>query len=94
MGDVPGWLVEGRTILVMKDSKNGTEVGNYRPIICLNLIWKLLTGIVIDKTYDHLDKNRLLPEEQKGNIRKSQGTKDQLAIDRRILQNYRKRKQI
>ena len=30
--------VEGRTILVMKDSKNGTEVGNYRPIACLNLI--------------------------------------------------------
>ena len=40
VGDVPGWLVEGRTILVMKDSKNGTEVGNYRPIAYLNLIWK------------------------------------------------------
>ena len=37
VGDVPGWLVEGRTILVMKDSKNGTEVGNYRPIAYLNL---------------------------------------------------------
>ena len=60
-----GWLVEGRTILVMKDSKNGTEVGNYRPIACLNLIWKLLTGIISDKTYDHLEKNRLLSEEQK-----------------------------
>ena len=42
VGDVPGWLVEGRTILVMKDSKKGTEVGNYRPIACLNLILKLL----------------------------------------------------
>ena len=56
-GDVPGWLVEEITILVMKDSKNGTEVGNYRPIACLNLIWKLLTGIIIDKTYDHLEKS-------------------------------------
>ena len=65
VGDVPGWLVEGRTILVMKDSKNGTEVGNYRPIVCLNLIWKLLTGIISDKTYDHLEKNRLLPQEHK-----------------------------
>ena len=91
-GDVPGWLVEGRTILVMKDSKNGTEVGNYRPIACLNLIWKLLTGIISDKTYDHLEKNKLLPEEQKGSRRKCQGTKDQLAIDRCILQNCRKRK--
>ena len=76
----------------MKDSKNGTEVGNYRPIACLNLIWKLLTRIISDKTYDHLEKNRLLPEEQKGGRRKCQGTKDQLAIDRCILQNSRKRK--
>ena len=92
VGDVPGWLVEGRTIFVMKDSKNGTEVGNYRPTACINLIWKLLTGIISDKTNDHLDKNRLLPEEQKGSRRKCQGTKDQLAIDRYILQNCRKKK--
>ena len=91
VGDVPGWLVEGRTILVMKDSKNGTEVGNYRPIACLNLIWKLLTGIISDKTYDHSEKNRL-PEVQKGCRRKCQETNDQLEIDRCILQNCRKRK--
>ena len=91
-GDVPGQLVEGRTILVMKHSKKGTEVGNYRPIACLNLIWKPLTGIISDKTYDHLEENKLLPEEQKGSRRKCQGTKDQLVIDRCILQNCRKRK--
>ena len=94
VGDVPGWLVGGRTILVMKDSKKGTEVGNYRPIACLNLIWKLLTGIISDKTYDHLEENKLLPEEQKGSRRKCQGTKDQLAIDRCILQICRKRKTV
>ena len=92
MGNVPGWLIEGGINLVMKDSKNGTEVGNYRPIACLNLISKLLTGIISDKTYDQLQKNRLLLEEQKGSRRKCQGTKDQLAIDRCILQNCRKRK--
>ena len=48
----------------MKDSKKGTEVGNYRPIAWLKLIWKLLTGIISDKTHD-LDGNRLLPKEQK-----------------------------
>ena len=87
VGDVLRWLVEGRTILVMKDSKNGTEVGNYRPIACLNLTWKPLTGIISDKIYDHLEKNRLLPEEQKGSRRTCQGTKDQLAIDSCIIQN-------
>ena len=69
VGDVPGWLVEGRTILVMKDSKKGREVGNYRPIAFFNLIWKLLAGIISDKTYDHLEENKL-PDEQKGSIRK------------------------
>ena len=38
VGDVPGWLVEGRTNLVMKDSKKGTEQGNYKPAACLSLI--------------------------------------------------------
>ena len=63
VGDVPVWLLAARTILAMKDSKKGAEVGNYRPIA--NLIWKLLTGIISDKTYDHLQENRLLTEEQK-----------------------------
>ena len=63
VGDVPGQLVEGRTILVVKDPKKGTEVGNYRPIACLSLIWKLLTRIISDKTFGHLEENKLLPEE-------------------------------
>ena len=92
VGDVSGWLVEGRTILVMKNSKKGTGVGNYKPIACLNLIWKLLTGIISEKTYNHSEKSKVLPEEQKGSRRKCQGTKDQLAIERCILQNCRKRK--
>ena len=91
VGDVPGWLVEGRTILVMKDSKKGTEVGNYRPIACLNLIWKLLTGIISDKTYDHLEENKLLPGEQKGSRRKCQGTKDQIVIDIHIAKLQEKK---
>ena len=58
-----------------KDSKKGTEVGNYRPIACLNLIWKLLTGFISDKTYEHLQENKLLPEEQNGSRRKCEGRK-------------------
>ena len=54
----------------MKDSRKGTEVENYRPIACLNLIWKLLTAIISDKTFDHLNENKLLPDKQKGSKRK------------------------
>ena len=38
VGDVPGWLVEERTVPVIKASKEGTEVGKFRPIACLSLI--------------------------------------------------------
>ena len=53
-GKVPNWMVEGRTTLIMKDKTKGPVVGNYRPIACLNLLWKLLTGIMSDETYNHL----------------------------------------
>ena len=90
--EVPNWLVEGRTILIMKDPTKGTDVGNYRPIACLNLLWKLLSGILSEKTYKFLDNNKLLPDEQKGCRKKCQGTKDQLAIDKCILKNCKRRK--
>ena len=37
----------------------------YRPITCLPLMWKLLTGMVAEETYNYLDREKLLPEEQK-----------------------------
>lgn len=49
----------------MKDSKKDTKVTNFRPRASLNLIWKLLTGVMSDKTYDHLEENGLLPEERR-----------------------------
>ena len=90
--EVPDWMVEGRTILVMKDPLKGADVGNYRPIACLNLIWKLLTGVFSENTYAYLDENKLLPIEQKGCRKKCQGTKDHLAIDKCILKNCKRRK--
>ena len=65
-GDVHNWILESRTVLIQKDARKGNAVGNYRPIACLNLLWKLLTGIVNEKFYDHLNQQNLLPEEQKG----------------------------
>ena len=52
-------------------------------------MWKLLTGIVADKIYDHLMDNKAYPEEQKGCKRRSRGTKDQLLIDKTILRQAR-----
>ena len=90
--DVPEWLVKGRTVLVQKDAAKGTVASNYRPIACLPLMWKLLTGIFADKLYDHLLINNVLPDEQKGCRRRSRGTKDQLLIDKAVLQEVRRKK--
>ena len=51
-------------------------MSNYKPITCLPLMRKLLTGIVADGIYNHLKENDLLPKEQKVCRRNSRGTND------------------
>ena len=84
-GFVPTWMTQGKTVLIQKDPSKGTAASNYRPIACLLLMWKLLTSMCADKMYDHLSRNMLLPDEQKGCRKKSRGTKDQLLIDKVIM---------
>ena len=84
-------MVKGRTVLIQKDPAKGRSASNYRPIACLPLMWKLLTGIFADKIYDHLHTNSLLPNEQKGCRKQSRGTKDQLLIDREVLKEARRK---
>ena len=59
------WLTRGMTLLFQKDKSKGNVASNYRPITCLLLIWKLLTSVITDQIYAHLDQEKLLPEEQK-----------------------------
>ena len=66
-------------------------MSNYRPITCLPLTWKLITDIVADEIYNHLEENDLLPEEQKSCRRNSRGTKDQLLIDKAVMKNCRRK---
>ena len=85
-------MVTGRTVLIQKDSAKGTEASNYKPIACLPLMWKLLSGIFGDRVYTNLLDKRLLPEKQKGARKKSRGTKDQLLIDKTILKEAKRLK--
>ena len=84
-GFVPSWLNRGRTSLLQKDKSKGNVASNYRPITCLPLMWKLLTGVTADQIYAHLDQKKLLPEEQKGCRKGSRGTNDLVYIDRQYL---------
>ena len=65
-GFVPSWLTRGRTSLLLKDKSKDNVASNYRLITCLPLISKLLTGVIADQIYAHLDQGKLLPQEQKG----------------------------
>ena len=55
-------------------------------------MWKLLTGVAADDIYNHVEKNDLLPEEQRGSRGNIRGTKDQLLIDKAVMKNCRRRK--
>ena len=59
---IPDWMVESQTVLIQKDPTKGNTVGNYRPIACLKLLWKILTGIITDKLIENLENQDLLPE--------------------------------
>ena len=89
--EIPKWITIGKTVLIQKDGSKGNAVENFRPISCLPLMWKLMTGMIAEKVYEFLDTNDILPVEQKGCRRKSRGTKDQLLIDKMILQDCRRR---
>ena len=88
--ETPDWLTTGDTNLLPKSTD--THLPNkYRPICCLSTTYKLLTGIVADAVYDHLDIGGYFEREQKGCIRKKLGTKDQLLINKTILEDCKRR---
>ena len=90
-GSVHTWMTEGCTVLIMKDKSKGTVVGNYRPIDCLPLMWKLLTSIFSEAIYGHFSCQELLSNEQKGCRKNSRRANDQLLIDKAIMKNCLRR---
>ena len=90
-GFVPSWFTRERTSVLQKDKSKGNVACNYRPIACLLLMWKLLTGVIVDQIYAHLDQEKLTPEEQKGCRKSSRGTNDLLYIDRAVIKEVKSR---
>ena len=88
---IPEWMCKGTTYLLAK-TNDTKDPKSYRPITCLSTTYKLLTSILTDRTYSHLEQNDLFPLEQTGCRRGSYGCKDQLMINKMILENCKKRK--
>ena len=90
-GFVPSCLTRGRTSLLQNDKCKGDVASNYKPVTCLPLLWKLLTGVIADQIYAHLDQKKLLAEEQKGCRIASRGTNDLLYINRAVIKEVKSR---
>ena len=88
---LPDWMTFGKTLLCQKEPEKGSAIDNYRSISCLPLMWKLMTGMLAEKMYSHLERETVLPSEQKGCRKGSCGTKDQLLIDKTVLRDCKKR---
>ena len=87
----PDWLVEGATNLLPKKEETWIPK-NYRPIACLPTTFKILTSVITDRLYSHLEKEAIMTPEQRGGKKDCYGCKDQLMITNAILENCKKRK--
>ena len=77
--------------MLPKDKSKGNVASNYRPITCSPLMQTLLTGVMADRIYAHLDQLKLLLEEQKGCSKGSSGTNYLLYIDSTIIKEVKSR---
>ena len=89
---VPNWMTKGKTILIQKDPSKGTAPNNYRPILCLPMMWKILKSQIREKIYYSLTSCGLFPDEQKECRKGSRGTAELLYIDQPILNENKTRR--
>lgn len=76
----PSSFTQGITFLKPK-VKNTIDPSQFRPITCLNGVYKVFTSCVTELITRHCEENAILNEEQKGCRRGSLGCKEQLIID-------------
>jgi hypothetical protein len=82
---IPRWMGSGRTVLIAKTCDKSL-VEKYRPITCLNALYKMVTAVVAEDIQDYLIANHLWDGQQKGTQRGILGTMDNLLVDRAILE--------
>ena len=75
---LPHWFVRGQTVLIPK-VEGATELGQFRPITCLNGGYKAMTGALT--VILHRAVGTLLPEEQRAGVQGRRGCLDALVVD-------------
>ena len=89
--EFPPWLAKGTTYLIAKNRETANPK-NYRPITCLNIMYKIYTALMAGKTYKYLEGAKLLPIEQKGCRKGTKGCLDQLLISKIVIEDCKKKK--
>lgn len=82
--EIPTWMVIGKTILLYKGG-DIEDNANYRPITCLNTIYKLYTSIILSNLEEYLEETKIMTESQRGAKRNVQGCVENILIDQAIL---------
>ena len=67
-----------------------TAVSEFRPITCLNTIYKLITSLINVRILEHFRQNNILQLDQRGGVKGSMGRIDNLLIDKTVLEDASK----
>jgi hypothetical protein len=89
--EMPDWLTAGVTYLLPKNAETQLPK-NYRPITCLPTVYKVLSSILAARIERHIYDNNIMSEEQKGCRKGSYGCKEQLLLNRMVMDDARTRK--
>ena len=81
---IPEWIATGRTILLPK-SDDLSNRADYRPITCLNTMYKLFTGMIARDLKKHAHLNGIWDENQLGTKEMTLGTVDHWLVDKVML---------
>ena len=85
---LPKWLSLALTSLLPKN--NETHIPkNYRPIACLNIMYKLFTSCLNLFLTDHVQSNNIITPEQAGGKRIVWGTTEQPLVNKNIMKEVK-----
>ena len=85
---LPNWLSTSHTVLLLK-TKDTHIAKNYRPIACLNVMYKLYKSCINEFLVDHVHKNNIITQEQAAGKKGVWGTVEQLLINKSIMKEAR-----
>ena len=73
----------------LKKKEPTRNPSNYRPITCLPIMYKILSSIVTFRMSHHINANKVIWNEQKGNASNTYGTIDQLIINKMVIDDVK-----